>query len=357
MNIRITRILPTVLFLGALVVLLIGAATPLFAQNGVAVSIQPSQVDERLDPGMVAEGTLTVTNQNGGRQTYLIGARNITGMSDEGRPQFSDVPTDDPWAAAAWIEPLVDEVSLDVGQSGEISYRIMVPADASPGSYFAAIFITRQADVATETGAGVGFNVAALFNIRVSGSATESMQLREFSTDRLFYGSAGTTFTTRVENTGNVHQRPLGIITITDMLGNETAQLTVNDAAGGVMPRTERVFKNDWQPDGLIFGRYTALVSMVFGENQKQTITRETSFWVVPLREVGYVLGGVALAILLFVLALQAYVRRALARAGVAARTPAQDRALSLSQKLIRTFGFIMLLVGLLFIGVIVLNA
>ncbi len=337
---------------------LVTSASVADAQEGIAVKIAPSTVDEQLDPGTVAEGVLTVTNQNGGRQTYYLGTRNITGMSDEGRPTFSeeDVDVDDQWSAASWIEPLIDDITLDVDQSGNIPYRITIPEEASPGSYFVSIFVTREAEAAQESGAGVGFHVAALFHIRVAGAATESMLVREFSTDRTLYSSVGTTFTTRVENTGTVHQRPRGIITITDMLGNEAAQIPVNEQAGGVMPRTERVFSVEWNPESFTIGRYHAMLSVSFGERQKQTTTKEISFWVVPLKEVAYMLGGIALFILLVLAGLKMYVRRALKRAGVNARPVAQQRAQTLSRRLMRTFAVMVVLMGLLFIVIIVLN-
>jgi len=322
--------------------------------QGLAVKVQPSTVEQQLDPGAVAEGDLTITNQSDTEEVYKIETRNIVGMNDAGRPEFSDIPSSDEMEAAAWILPTVKEATVPAGKSVTIPYRIMVPAQASPGSYFAAVWVTREAETTEESGAGVGFHVASLFNIRISGDAQEGLLIREFFTDKVLYGGATVAFTTRVENTGTVHQRPRGIISITDMLGNDVDQLAVNEQAGGVMPRQERIFEGVWSTDEFTLGKYRALLSMAYGEQVSQTITREVTFWVLPGKEIGIVLGVIAGVVLLLMFAVRAYVRRALRRAGVSSAERVKARTQSLTRKMLKTVGMILVVVAVLFIGMIV---
>jgi hypothetical protein len=329
-----------------------------YAQHGITVQVQPSTIEERVDPGDVLEGVLTITNKNGGVQTYYLDTRNITGMGLEGRPSFAEELEGDAMEAAAWIHPLKDSITLAVGESTKVPYRIEVPAEASPGSYFAAIFVTREADVAIETGAGVGFHVATLVNLRVNGNVVDSLQVREFSVDKHFYTEPHIMFTTHVENTGTVHQRPQGIISITDMLGNDTAKITVNEQAGGVMPRTEREFKNEWAPDTFVFGRYTVFASIVYGDTQRKTITRELSFWVVPLKETGMVVGGIVAMLLLAAFLLRAYVRRALRKAGhTTSNTTNTQEDLTFARRMVRTLIRLAVVLVILFIAALVFFA
>ncbi len=329
-----------------------------YAQDGVGIRIQPSTLDERADPGALIEGALTVTNQDGGKQKYYLAARNIENMDDNGRPVFSTTPASDPMEAAAWIHMSVPDIELEQGASIEVPYRIEIPADASPGSYFAAIFVTREADRVTESGAGVGFQVASLLNLRVNGTALEGIIIREFSTDKAFYTKPEAVFKTRIENTGTVHERPRGIIEISDLFGKKVDQIIMNESAGGIMPRTDRVFETPWTTEQFTLGRYTASASIVFGDTEKQTITRDTTFWVIPLKEVGMVLGGILLLALFITWGMRRYVRNALARAG---HVPSQAQKIaettSFGKRLMRTVTWLLIILALLFIGTLVFFA
>jgi hypothetical protein len=327
------------------------------AQDGVGVRVQPSTVDERADPGTALDGVLTVTNQDGGKQTYYVATRNIDDMDDSGRPNFSKNPPTDPMELASWIKLSKSAVELEQGQSDEVPYRIEVPAEASPGSYFAAIFVTREAENPTESGAGVGFQVASLINLRVNGNALEGIMIREFSSDKSFYTKPSVRFNTRIENTGTVHERPMGIISITNMLGKKVGQVVLNENGGGVMPRTDRTFQTEWSTDSFTLGRYSAIASVAFGDTQKQTITRELTFWVIPVKEVGLVLGLVVLVALLITWSMRRYVRKALARAGHAGALEQNAITTSFAQRLVRTLAWLLVLLALLFIGVLVFFA
>ncbi len=332
---------------------LVGSVSVANAQ-GLAVKVQPSTIDEKVDPGQSLEGVLTVTNQNGGEQTYYISTRNVVGMQENGTPTFENEDAEDPLEAAAWIHPFKDAVTIQVGESVEIPYRIDVPADASPGSYFAAFFVTREAEAATESGAGVGFNVASLVNLRVSGEVSEDMLFREFYTDKSFYTDPSVLFNAKIDNEGTIHQRPRGIITITDMFGNDVGQVTFNDSAGAILPKNDRVFETSWNHDGFALGRYRASASILFGESQKKTETREVSFWIVPLKEVGIVVGVIVALLLFIVFGIRRYIRNALKRAGHDVLPNAEKHTVSLAKKMIRTIMWIIAFVMLLFIGMIV---
>jgi hypothetical protein len=100
-----------------------------------------------------------------------------------------------------------------------------------------------------------------------------------------------------------VHQRPIGLITITDMLGNEVGEVRVNDSSGAVLPQTERAFEVTWTDDGFHIGRYNAKASIVFGDVGRQTVTRDVVFWMLPAKEL-----GIALALLLATVCYALYV-------------------------------------------------
>ncbi|HCC04848.1 TPA: hypothetical protein DEP58_00905 [Patescibacteria group bacterium] len=324
------------------------------AQGGLAVKVQPSQIDEVVDAGQVLEGVLTVSNEEGGKQTYYIGTRNITGMSETGTPSFADeVNNNDPLEAAAWLKPSLESVTMEVGESVAVPYRIEVPTDASPGSYFAAFFVTREADKVTETGAGVGFHVASLVNLRVRGEINDDMLFREFFTEKAIVTTPSVIFKTKIENTGTIHQRPLGIINIFDMFGNEVGQVKFNETGGAILPRFDRVFDTTWEFDGFALGRYTAEASVLFGDTQKRTITKEVSFWVLPLKEIGIAFGALAIVLLTFIVGVRRYVRSMLKKAGQTPQSTHKSQNVSFAKRLVRTTTWILVILALLFIGMV----
>jgi len=60
---------------------------------------------------------------------------------------------------------------------------------------------------------------------------------------------------TRVENTGNVHFKPTGTLTIKNMFGSEVT--TINLTSQNVLPDSIRQLINEWDPGITSFGRYT----------------------------------------------------------------------------------------------------
>jgi len=353
---RLVALVPTVAVLFLLLSVCAGGAV--YAQeDGIAIKLIPSTIEEQLDPGGVAGGVLTVTNESGGVQTYYLKTRNIDGMTESGRPLFSNDSADDPVRLASWITVGMEQVQLGVGESQEVPFTIVVPEDASPGSYAASIFVTRQAEVTSESGAGIGFDVGSLVLLRVSGDVIEDMKLLEFSTDRSVYTEPDVSFTARIENIGTVHQRPVGVIAITDMLGNEIGAAEVNTENSGVFRDAERVFTTTWNAERFTLGRYTAVLSMVYGEgSQRNTVSRTTTFWVIPVKEVGMVVGGLLLLTVFVFLLLRAYVRRQIKAAGVS-RQKSEPTQVTFARRMMRTLVRVAVLLVVVFVVFLVLNA
>jgi len=326
--------------------------------DGLAVKVQPSMIDEVVDPGQVLEGDLTITNTNGGTQTYFITTRNVVGMSDTGTPSFDEEHSDDPLEASAWVKPQLESVTMDVGQSVKVPYRIEVPQNASPGSYFAAFFVTREAEEVVQSGAGVGFHVASLINLRVAGDVNEDMLFREFSTGKSLFTNPSVYFNARIDNTGSIHQRPVGMITINNMLGKKVGQVTFNDAKGAILPHYDRVFDVTWNYDGFALGRYTAIASIAYGESESKTATKELTFWIIPIKEVGIAFGLIATLLLVFVFGIKRYIRNALRKAGYTASSNEREtHSVSFARRLVKTAIWLIVLMALVFIGMLIFFA
>lgn len=258
-----------------------------FAQEQGGLSLTPPLIEESADPGEVLTSVITVSNLSSERQTYFLFPRDIEGVADNGRPLFVNdtfVTTD--LNLSSWIALTQGQVTLEPGAEVDIPLLITVPENAPPGGHFAGIFASRNAPTvdAEGVGAGVGFRVGNIVNIRVTGDVTEEAYVRSLQTDSFIYGDKNVTFTARVENTGNVLVRPTGPLNITNMMGDQVATLAMNNDRVGVFPGSIRAIDETWEEAGLGFGRYTAELAMVYGVpgEAQYTITGNTSFWILP---------------------------------------------------------------------------
>ncbi|MCA9366207.1 hypothetical protein KC722_01365 [Candidatus Kaiserbacteria bacterium] len=283
------------------------------AQEKAGAGISPSLIEESADPGATLDHVITVSNLSDVTNTYYIYMRDISGVRSSASPIFADPDAEKTgFELSEWVTLGVSELTIAPGGEADIPVHIEVPSDATPGSHFGGVFVTLEPPRLRSIGAGVGFDVANIISIKISGDVTELAQIRTFATDKLIYGSPNVEFEARVENKGNVLVRPIGLLDITNMFGKQVAQVSFNDTKSGVFPATIRSFKYKWQDEGPAFGRYTALLSLVYGEAgvRQQTITAEVSFWVLPMQIIKPALIVLGILLLVTYVAVRTYVRR-----------------------------------------------
>lgn len=268
------------------------------AQSGAGLRMAPAMFEERVEPGQSYNYTLNITNTSSGEDTLFVIARDIIGASSIGAPDFAPEGEErTELDISTWISFSESSFTLGSNEQKQISFTVAVPEGAAPGGHFAGILVTKQPPQLREIGAAVGYTTASIVSMRVEGDAIEEANIREFLTDKGVYSKPEIGFTTRVQNVGNTLVRPHGLITITNMLGGETASIPVNETGAAVFPETERPYRVTWDPDGLAFGRYQAVVSLAYGEDQRKTISTTASFWVLPMNIIGPVVGGVLVLI------------------------------------------------------------
>ncbi len=291
--------------------------------EGIGVRITPTLIEERVEPGTSVAGTVTVTNTSAFAQEFNLVTRNVTHVDTAGRPTFSREDADTEGTLAAWITLTERSISLASGESARVGYTVLVPEDAPPGTHFGGVFVDRRADRLDTSGAGVGYMVGALMSIQAGGEVVERLQIREFSTDRSLYTAPEPEFLVRIENQGNIYEEVQGLVTITDMFGNTVETVTLDPFRA--VPEFERETRVRWEGGGLHIGRYTALLSVVHGQESRKTVTREVSFWILPLGQIGAVLAGLIVFLLVLYIMVRMYVRKQLAQAGYRATARAKS--------------------------------
>ena len=289
--------------------------TTVDAQATSGIGLKPSLIEEGADPGQVLDRSISVTNLSDEEQTYFLFMRDIERVEDGGVPVYAEPGAEKTgFELTEWLELAESEITLLPGEEQEIDLTITVPDDATPGSHFGGVFVSMQPPRLRQVGASVGYEVANIVSIRISGDAVESAQIRSFRTDNLIYGSTDINFFAEVENKGNVLIRPFGPLEITNMMGTKVATLQMNESQGGVFPFTRRNFELNWKDDGPGFGRYEAVLSMVYGEQGRQsTIFSTVSFWILPMDIIGPAALILVVILLVTYFGVRAYIRSTIA--------------------------------------------
>ena len=200
-----------------------------------------------------------------------------------------------PYSLKDWVAPL-SELLLQPRQIENLPVTINIPADAAPGGYFGVVRFTATPPDLEGTGVSLSASLGALILLRVNGDAKEAMTIEQFGIHNgsgklgSLFESTPITFMQRLKNTGNVHQQPAGQVTIIDMFGKKVAAVNVNLPPRNILPNSIRKFEQKLDSSVIgnkqLFGKYTAQLRVVYGAN-KDVITSETTFWVIPYKLIG----------------------------------------------------------------------
>ena len=268
------------------------------AQDSLSLRITPAIVEHSMEPGETYSFILTVENLSPSKNTYYFNLRDIKSLSSGGQPIFALQDEQTRYSLREWVA-LPEPLELDSGETGQREVIITAPESAGPGGHFGAIFASLVPDIPDEEiASGIGANVGSVMNIRIAGDINEDAQIREFVTDKTVYTKPTVKFSTRVENLGNVLIRPRGPIEVTNIFGKTVATLTMNDTGRGVFPGQIRQFELTWEGDTFTFGRYQALMGLVYGQEARKNMESAISFWVLPMNIIGPVVGGILVLII-----------------------------------------------------------
>ncbi len=294
------------------------AVTPAPASSGAAsssgLSITPRK-NYIINPGQTITDKLTIGNlDNAADLTVSLKMIDFTFTNQSGTPKLflaADAPQT-PWSLKPFTT-LPQNVTIPPGQSKTVSYTIAIPANQGAGSYYSAIMY--------QAGGGNGGNVAldasgvTLAFVSVPGTVNENLSLQKFgayaSTDSGVTGkyvfiatAAPQMIAYALKNSGNVAESPAGSIIVKDMFGRQikTINATNQTSALALIGQT-RLFttciktvqqkiefeggtstNTSCTDPGLIPGRYTANLDVLYGQNGNQTheITAVATFWYLP---------------------------------------------------------------------------
>lgn len=281
-------------------------APKIFAQVGIKAS--PLRIEEVVQPGQTITKLIKITNVADFPQKFFAYVMDFKAMGESGQALLIPPGTEEGPYLSSWIEVFKDGIDFLPGEEKQISVTFKVPPDIGPGGYYGAIVfgpqppkIDPKEGVALTLTNQVG--VLALFH--VLGGAIEEARIREFSTDKEIYSTPfNVNFLTRIENLGNVHIKPVGVIEIKNFFGKTVGSLAVNPTGANILPKSIRRFENSWKGE-LAFGRYSASLLINFGLSAAEggsgvkNLSAKTYFWIVPWK---IVIPSIFIIIFLFTL-------------------------------------------------------
>jgi hypothetical protein len=276
----------------ALAGLVVWAVTAASAQsNSLTLSISPPVFELSANPGERIQNSIRVTNLSDDDHRIFVDKRNFTALGEEGGVNLTEDDTS--YSLAKWIEVDKSGVIIPAKKSEVFEFTITVPANAEPGGHFGSlVFKTEPGELRDgQAGAAVGQEVGALLLVKVAGDVNEQLGVASFQALKRLYERGPVTFETRTENTGNVHLKPRGTITITNTFGREVASVQIDER--NVLPDAIRKVDTVWDDSSLRFGRYTATLSLVYGA-EGTIVNASTSVFMFPTKLAAGVLAVLA---------------------------------------------------------------
>ncbi len=310
-------ILATLLFYSSAAVSGVAAA-----EDKLTLTVTPPLFQLTIGRGENWSSNLKVVNTNSYDLTVYASLMDFQANGEEGQAKLIPADTGNSTSSvqtlARWIEIARGPVLVPAAKSVEIPFMVRIPEQAEPGGYYAAILVgtSPMADKTKGPMVTVASMVSTLLLVRVNGDIREEGSIREFSADKFFSSNPDISFNLRFANDGNVHLQPQGEITIYTMWGKEAGKIPINQQGefGNVLPHSVRKFVFDWRGENNFFdaGRYSALISLAYGQEARSAASQVAYFWVVPLKPILAILAGAGLFILFILLIVRVYVRRSL---------------------------------------------
>ncbi len=281
---------PRILFALALIIGLTGAvfAWPVVAADSTTLGYQisPPVTTLALDPGTSSRQTIKVTNLTDKQLTLQLDKRNFVAKGEEGEVELVD-NADPRYSLAPYFTLSQPTVTVPPRGTSQVEYVLSVPKDAEPGGRYGSVtFNTIAAKLPSgQSGASVRQELAALIFLRINGAANEQLKIASFTAGKNFAEYGPVTFATRIQNLGNVHEKPTGQIVVKNMFGYTTAKIALDEK--NVIPGAIRKINTNLNKKYL-FGAYNATLTLQNGTIQ--TLTAKTSFTVIPYKLLGIIL-------------------------------------------------------------------
>lgn len=236
---------------------------PALRAEPLRFGISPGDLELVPAPGGTASATLLVMNDSAHRVRFHVQVQDIF-LRPGGQLDVLPAGTLE-WSVAKLARLTPSEFELDAHQAMPIRVSVTVPPDARGGRYGAVVVAPSpilQAGGARGTISIVIPKLAARLLVHVKGTEV----VRGAITGMLAAprpGNRGADVKIVFRNSGNVHVRTTGELTILNADGRQLARLPIPEAL--VLPSSVREFRLAWEAPALEPGAYTVRAVMDYG--------------------------------------------------------------------------------------------
>lgn len=280
------------------------------AAESSALSINPRK-DYLVKPSETIKDNIVVRNIDGNSDLKLtLSVIDFTYTDETGTPKLLlEDEQQTTWSLKQYLSA-PESVTVKPGESKTIPIKLSMPDKIGAGSYYSAIIYSSG----TPTGENSGLNASGVTLVfaTVPGQVDEMLTLEKLgpynNTERKYHNYFTTTMPDRIgytlKNSGNVAEKPVGSIVLTDLFGNETRIDDINPIGSLALIGQTRTFlaclktnKQDVNFEGnkteeqqcakpnLWPGHYRVSIDAFYGQNGN--ITREVvgtaGFWYLPV--------------------------------------------------------------------------
>ncbi|MCA9391717.1 hypothetical protein KC614_00745 [candidate division WWE3 bacterium] len=257
-----------------------------------ALTLLPSINDLTMEAGGSTEVMINVVNEEDADYQLSFDVNDVR-FTRSGIPQFVEDSEnqDDPSSIVGWFKLPFENYDLSAGTELALDARIDVPSGTAPGGYYAAVLVRRKPvnDPLNndEFEAKIEAQGAVLVYITVKGDVKGAYAITEVQPLKKVYFSLPIEFVFKLQNEGNVHLQPHGLVSVTNVLTDKVeASILFNEDSVYLMPKTDKEFSVVWDTSSasgmdLRFGKYRAdvAISAQYGGVYQTQLT----FWIVPV--------------------------------------------------------------------------
>jgi len=272
------RIKILVLIIGILGgLILVGRA---FAQDkGVSITISPLTFELTANPGDTIQNTIKIYNSSDSIISIKMEVEDFKAVGETG--QVIVTPDEEiTYSLKRWVKTEPAEFTLKPKEEKFVDFIIEVPENAEPGGKYGSVLASTTGAIGSDiTGAAIAQKVGSLLLLTIAGEVQENLIIKDFITPSSFFEYGPIPFSMRFENTGTVHVKPRGFVTITNWRGKKVADIEFPQQ--NVIPGATRKIETQWNNKWL-FGKYTAMLVGIYGTANLPFNPPVLVFWAFP---------------------------------------------------------------------------
>jgi hypothetical protein len=294
-------------------VLIFSVGAGVLAQQQQAPSsglrISPTRTELVLDKGKTADIEVSLKNVSGGD---IIAKAEVNDFDSEGETGEPKILVNSTEPTGNSVKPFlsgISDVPLKKDESKTVKIGVKIPSDASAGAYYGILRYSAEptSGEAEPGNLSLTASVASLVLIEVPGEITEQIQVNDIllydnvtdTSSSLFFTKPPAQSGVRITNNGNSFSKPFGKVSVKRTLGNKEVysyELNNTTPRNNVLPNSTRIFRDDIK-NVSVPGRYTITAGVSHGKSG-EVITKQVSFWYLPIWVIVVLVGILLLAIL-----------------------------------------------------------